>query len=92
MSRTLLAVLLLMLVAACGGDSSADTAPAVGEADLEAFCAVVEVSADLGRQELMTALVPVAPSEIADAVRRASQLNGSMEDDAAIDAYLARCD
>ena len=86
-----LAGLMLMLVASCGPGSSRETAPRGTAPDLEAFCAVVEASATIGRQELMVALVPVAPLEIADAVKRASELNGSADDDAAIDEYLARC-
>lgn len=55
------------------------------------FCERYEEVRDQSRQEVMLALLDVAPDEIYGAVKRASELNVSFEDDAAIDAFIDRC-
>lgn len=64
--------------------------PATAE-EISAFCMRVDEIGDVSRSELLRGLIDVAPPEVEPAIRRASDLGGSMEDDAVIDAWLDRC-
>ena len=89
-SRT--TVVSLFLIAACTGSSPATSEPPPATAEeVEAFCERYAEVRDQSRQEVLLALLDVTPQEIYGSVKRASERNGSFEDDDKIDAFIDRC-
>ena len=89
-SRT--TVVSLLILAACTGSSTVNTEPPAATAEEVAiFCERYAEVRDQSRQEVLLALLDVTPQEIYGAVKRASERNGSFEDDDKIDAFIDRC-
>lgn len=91
--RRLAPVGALLLVISCQGSTSTSTEPpppATPE-EVEVFCDRYAEVRHESRQEVMLALLDVAPAEIFGAIKRASELNVSFEEDEAIDAFIDRC-
>lgn len=64
--------------------------PPASAEEVEIFCQRYDEVRDWSRHEVL-ALLDVTPEVTFDAVKRASERNGSFEDDAAIDVFIDRC-
>ncbi len=83
----------IVCIASCDSTMATGTEPpppATAE-EVEIFCERYADVRDQSRHEVMYELLDVAPDEIIGAVKRASERNGSFEDDVAIDAFIDRC-
>ncbi len=85
-------VIWTMVVAACGPPAEGTTTlKAPTSAEMKVFCSTYETVRGSSRQEIMFALDPVAPAQVRGAIKRASELGSTFEDDHSISEFLKRC-
>lgn len=85
-------VVVAAILASCSADAVVTTTThQVTAEEVSKFCTQYQQVHNLSRSEMMRALVDHAPQSLIGAIKRASELNVSHEEDDAIDRLINQC-